>query len=378
MATPAIVRQEKQPAREIVEEVAPGVLRAQLHIELPGLAHINTYFIPGPDGVDVIDPGLPGPASWASLLDRFRQADIPTSRVRSITITHSHPDHFGNAERLSAETADGATIITHRAFRTLFDPLHQCVLDDDCDDPLHAHPDHGQKPLISFLRNDSDLSADAPWGKRWAPHNEEPSLQHLRKSQTQLLSERGWPFPVPDRRMRHGDTVMLGGRPWKAIHTPGHTLDHLCLFDLENGTFISGDHVLPTITPHVPGIGAGNASLDDFLRSLTDVAQIPDVQVVLPAHGLEFHDLAGRVTEVKAHHQDRLELLSRVSQAEGWTSVEGFSHFLFRPERWGSMAESETYAHLEYLHQYSYAEARRTDEGLMEYLVHGAPVLVRP
>ncbi len=371
MATP-IIRQEKLPAREMVEEVAPGVLRAQLHIELPGLAHINTYFLPGPDGVDVIDPGLPGPASWASLLDRFRQADIPTKRVRSIVITHSHPDHFGNAERLAAES-DKSHIITHRAFRTLFDPLHQCVNDEDCVDPAHAHPDHGQPALISYQRNTSDLSADAPWGRRWAPHNEEPSL---RRSQTQMLSERGWPMPVPAQRMRHGDTVMLGGREWEAIHTPGHTLDHLCLLDRENGTFLSGDHVLPTITPHVPGIGSGEASLHDFLSSLTTVAELTDVQTVLPAHGLEFTDLAGRVTEVKAHHQDRLELLSRVSQAEGWTSVEGFSHFLFRPERWGSMAESETYAHLEYLRQSGYGEVRRTDEGLAEFLVHGSPVLV--
>jgi glyoxylase-like metal-dependent hydrolase (beta-lactamase superfamily II) len=132
------VRQEKQPARTVVEEVAPGVLRAQLHIELPGLAHINTYLIVGPDGVDVIDPGLPGPASWSSLLERLAQAEIPVARVKSVLITHSHPDHFGNAERL-AEASGGAKIITHRSFRTMFDPLHQCVNDEDCVDPTHAH-----------------------------------------------------------------------------------------------------------------------------------------------------------------------------------------------------------------------------------------------
>ena len=71
------MRQEKMPARTEVEEVAPGVLRAQLHIELPGLAHINTYLIEGPDGVDVVDPGLPGPASWNSLLDRLASVNFP-------------------------------------------------------------------------------------------------------------------------------------------------------------------------------------------------------------------------------------------------------------------------------------------------------------
>ncbi len=94
---------------------------------------------------------------------------------------------------------------------------------------------------------------------------------------------------------------------------------------------------------------------------------------MLPAHGLEFHDLPGRVRDIKHHHHERLEIISRVSQAEGWTTVEGFSRFLFRPERWGSMAESETYAHTEYLVQVGLAERRPNDAGQTEYLVHGIP-----
>ena len=39
------------------------------------------------------------------------------------------------------------------------------------------------------------------------------------------------------------------------MHTPGHTADHLCLFDPAEGVLLSGDHVLPTITPHINGIG---------------------------------------------------------------------------------------------------------------------------
>jgi glyoxylase-like metal-dependent hydrolase (beta-lactamase superfamily II) len=375
---PAIpTRQERQPPRTVVEEVAPGVLRAQLEVELPGLGHINTYLIEGPHGFDVIDPGLPGEPSWKSLLERLGQAGVPIARVRNIVITHSHPDHYGNAQRLADETGPDAVIVTHRAFRTMFDPLHQCANDEDCDDLGHAHPDRGQPPLRMEQRkigpDGYDFAVDAPWGKRWDPHSDDATV---RKSRTALLADRGWPFPTPDRRARHGDTIEIGGRPWRAVHTPGHTVDHLCLIDPENGIFVSGDHVLPTITPHVPGIGSGERSLGDFLASLDAVAALPEVRIVLPAHGLEFHDLPQRVREIKDHHHERLEILSRVSQAEGWTSVEGYSRFLFRPERWGSLAESETYAHLEYLVQVGSAEIRRTDDGLAEYLVHNVPATI--
>ncbi|MCX6527851.1 MAG: MBL fold metallo-hydrolase, partial [Actinobacteria bacterium] len=30
-------------------------------------------------------------------------------------------------------------------------------------------------------------------------------------------------------------------REWVALHTPGHTEDHLCLFDPEGGVLLSGD-----------------------------------------------------------------------------------------------------------------------------------------
>jgi glyoxylase-like metal-dependent hydrolase (beta-lactamase superfamily II) len=377
-ASTAPIRQERQPPRTVVEELAPGVLRAQLEIQLPGLGHINTYLIEGPDGFDVIDPGLPGQASWDSLVERFGQGGVPIKRVRHIVITHSHPDHYGNAQRLAdmANSEGGsAQVITHRAFRTMFDPLHQCG-DLDCADPAHAHPDAGQAELIEERRVSSDgyeFAMDAPWGKRWNPRADDAEV---RRSATALLADRGWPFPTPARRARNGDTIELGGRTWHAVHTPGHTLDHLCLLDRENGIFISGDHILPTITPHVPGIGSGTRSLGDFLSSLDAAAALPDVQLVLPAHGLELHDLPTRVGEIKEHHRERLEILSRVSQAEGWTTVEGYSKFLFRPERWGSLAESETYAHLEYLVQRAIAERRTSSEGLAEYLVHEAPASV--
>ena len=37
--------------------------------------------------------------------------------------------------------------------------------------------------------------------------------------------------PDPSRRVRHAERVQLAGREWVSVHTPGHTIDHLCLYD---------------------------------------------------------------------------------------------------------------------------------------------------
>ena len=50
-------RQEQEPASEEVTEVAPGVLRMQLPIWMPGLGHVNMYGLVDDRGLTVVDPG---------------------------------------------------------------------------------------------------------------------------------------------------------------------------------------------------------------------------------------------------------------------------------------------------------------------------------
>jgi glyoxylase-like metal-dependent hydrolase (beta-lactamase superfamily II) len=73
------------------------------------------------------------------------------------------------------------------------------------------------------------------------------------------------------------------------------------------------------------------------------------VRTVLPAHGLEFGDLAGRADAIKRHHLERLDKLRAASGELGQGTVREYMQVLFAERSWGSMAESETYAHLEHL-----------------------------
>ncbi|MGH9068365.1 MAG: MBL fold metallo-hydrolase, partial [Acidimicrobiales bacterium] len=180
-----------------------------------------------------------------------------------------------------------------------------------------------------------------------------------------------WLPPTPDRGVAHGDTIVLGGRTWTCLHTPGHTLDHLCLHDPRSGIVLSGDHVLPTITPHISGIGSGRDPLAAFLASLDRMAALPGVELVLPAHGQPFADLPGRVAEIRAHHEGRLDRLRDVVAATGEATVAEASHELFRPDHWGPMAESETYAHLEHLRLAGLVERGRRG-GLAVYRPNGS------
>ena len=315
-------KQEQERASEEVTEVAPNVLRAQLPIEMPGLGHVNMYVLEDDKGFAVVDPGLPGRDSWDAVVDRLTKAGVPLPRVHTVVVTHSHPDHFGNANRL-AEEAD-ADLLTHAAFRWW---ATECDHVDDVDDDD-----------LTFYDWSNETT---PWG----------GIGFGRQSMKERFAAEGieWMEPVPTQRVRHGDVVRLGGRDVFAFHTPGHTIDHLCLHDPEAGFFLSGDHVLPTITPHISGLSSGRDPLAHFFASLDRTAELEGVSLVLPAHGHPFTDLAGRCEAIKEHHVERIERLREISRSLGLATVMDISRHLFQERNWGPMAESETFAHLEHL-----------------------------
>jgi glyoxylase-like metal-dependent hydrolase (beta-lactamase superfamily II) len=360
-------RQEQEAARSEVAEVAPGVLRMQLPIRMPGLGHVNCYAILDARGAAVVDPGLPGPGTWRAIQDRLRQAGLEVRHVHTVIVTHSHPDHFGGAGRFAREA--GASVVAHRSFS--FGPpvaaraLPEVSVEDlaaprDADEPA---AETGSAPGSAGEPSQRWLGDRTPWGGR------RPRPPLLTKLKWRVLRWVGNSIvPVITHPVEHGDVLELADREWFVVHTPGHTSDHFCLHDPEHGTFLAGDHVLPTITPHISGISSSPDPLSSFFYSLDRVAEIAGVRQVLPAHGHPFSDLRARTEAIKRHHHERLAKVKAISKRIGWASVEAFSQELFKPRSWGSMAESETFAHLEHLRIAGEAERRTAEDGKLVYV----------
>lgn len=324
-------KQEQEPASSEIVEVAPGVLRLQLPISMPGLGHVNTYALMGRRGLALIDPGLPTPESFDALTKRLKDAGFSASQVGACVVTHSHPDHYGGVRRLAE--LSGAALLADASFgRLVFAPdIDGCAREMD-------------------LTGSDERFWTLP--RPWDGGHIEPPLPARKLVAARLT--RGRTFrqfvpPAPTRRLVDGDKVELGGRLWSVITTPGHTLDHLCFYDPSTGVLISGDHILPTITPHIPGAGGGPDPLSSFVASLDKVAAVGEVATVLPAHGHPFSNFHQRIDQIKAHHAARLQRIRDALGQGGALSVEEASQRVFDPSHWGAMAESETFAHLEHL-----------------------------
>lgn len=141
-----------------------------------------------------------------------------------------------------------------------------------------------------------------------------------------------------------------------AVATPGHTPGHSCFHLPELGLLLSGDHVLPRITPNIGAFGAEpTPALADYLDSLDMIAAVA-VDEVLPAHEYRFPDLATRARDLQRHHEVRLEeITARVRAVQGtstWEITQGLTWSRpfqdMHPTQW-PFAVRETLAHLNLL-----------------------------
>ena len=216
----------------------------QLPIWMPGLGHVNMYGLVDADGIAVVDPGLPGPQSWKALKARLKSAGYRTKDVHTVVVTHSHPDHFGGAGRLAREA--NAKIVTHHSFSTwtVKGPSPQRALSEGearrlemeaaaVAQAVDVNPD--ELPTINdpeVVPDDTDEreATSSPWGTvtPWGTTNPGPPLKRrlmIRAMRMLFVS------PEPTDRLHHGERMRLAGRDWFVVHTPGHTVDHLCVWD---------------------------------------------------------------------------------------------------------------------------------------------------
>ena len=226
---------------------------------------------------------------------RLAAAGIPLRRVHTVIVTHSHPDHFGAAGWVRHET--GADIVTHRRFRLMWDPSEPP--DVDVEDVVDGFDGNGDGCVDSWRVVQTELALRSkprmPWDPApWGGSGMTIPFRRRHGCDCRLRFPRLLRLPVPSVRLDDAGPIRLAGRDWVALHTPGHTEDHLCLFDPTDGVMLSGDHVLPTITPHIGGFGPYRDPLACFFDSLDKVAvHGPDTSICLPAHGHPFTNLGG-------------------------------------------------------------------------------------
>lgn len=209
IASPAAGRSFAAGAAEWFEiaEVEPGV-----HVVAePG--HVFSWLIAGSERSLLLDTGL-GVADIRAAVEPF--ASSPVSVVNS----HTHFDHIGGNE--------------------LFDDVAMHELG-----PEWLESNSTREELASY----ADLAAgmEEAWRAFAAADREGWFVlgpgQTVRAWPAEANPDGSWAInpPMPQRTLAEGDTVDLGDRSLRVIHTPGHAPDHICLLDEAAGVLFAQD-----------------------------------------------------------------------------------------------------------------------------------------
>jgi len=109
-----------------------------------------------------------------------------------------------------------------------------------------------------------------------------------------------WDF-IPDKTIGDGDRIAGKGWVFEAVHTPGHTSNHLCFALPDSGILFSGDHVMgwstSVIAPPDGDMAAYMASLDKLLGRAD--------AVYWPTHGPAITEPQDFVRTFIAHRRER-------------------------------------------------------------------------
>lgn len=314
-------------AMAIPDKVADEIWSIPLSVPDPHNPYSFCYVIEGNDSaLHLIDPGYDTDDNWTLLVRGCRSFGLELARVKSVFVTHLHPDHIGMADRV--RSFSGAQIIMLGREQTA--ALDMATLADQ------------MEAKFEF------------WGVPLSRREEMRNLGRLgdRKELTHA-----------DLLVADGDRWQIAGRDLEVVWTPGHTPGHACLIDRDAEVFFSGDHVLPKM---YPGLGLGGRTdsnpITDYFRSLDRVEEF-DFAEVAPGHAYRFVGLVDRCTELREHHLRRsheaaritadapesstFQVASQLSWTAGWPQMTGF--FLFS-------ALSQTEQHVDFVASTDFAD----------------------
>ena len=219
----------------------------------------GTYLVGDERALAVIDPGPLDDAHRVALAKAI--GGVP---VKAILVTHCHADHSPLAAWLAAET--GAPTVGFGPHPRLDDPDADADPDLDPDVDSGPDPDHMTEGEVVKIEETTD-------------HDFDPVI-----------------------RVVDGDVAAVGhGWTLRAVHTPGHTSNHMCFSLDEESALFTGDHIMGWSTTV---IGPPDGDMRAYLDSLRKVQGRAD-GVFWPTHGAPVTETRPFLEAFLAHRLDR-------------------------------------------------------------------------
>lgn len=321
-------------------EVYPHIYRIEIPIPNNPLKALNSYVITGGERPLVIDVGLNRDECLEAMKHGLGELGIDGAQA-DFFITHMHADHSGAIGGIAGSSA----------------AVYASAVDAQIINQMGASSAHWQRMKeyairCGFPENEADKAIQG-----------HPGFKYGNRTNVSFTA------------IADGTVIHAGDYVFHCIETPGHTQGHVCLYESRCQILISGDHILPGITPNISTWTDGENPLASFLKSLEKVAEYP-VSLFLPGHRWGAVDCKVRIKELIQHHEHRSQDIISILQGSLLTSYQVASRMRWdlsyecweqfpAAQKW--FAAGEAAAHLQFLESKGQIGREVSDAGLIRY-----------
>lgn len=295
-----------------IKEVAPNIFMVTHTIKIKQLkSSVNVFVLAGQDGL-VFDAGVGSWRTRTPLMDQIEKiCRLKESTGEACSITraipsHGHWDHFSGLYHLQKKL--GLKILaTEKQIKTI----------------------GSKQGFKDSIRERDYLPRSSAPKERWYSILED-LVNELFVKIARINFVTG-PIDIVDENTE----LTVNKQIWQLILVPGHSDDDIALYNEQKGILLGGDIVLRKITTW---LGPPKSDLRLYIQSLERLRQLPNLKLILPAHGSPITNPAERISAAIRHrHQRTQDLLSLVMRSgkKGISQGEIFHKFYPRPPFFG-------------------------------------------
>jgi glyoxylase-like metal-dependent hydrolase (beta-lactamase superfamily II) len=310
------------------------------HFELPfRLNHVNLFLMDTPEGILILDAGLKSDHSeehWEALLN----GPLKSKKFAGLLITHYHPDHIGMAGWLQKKLnikclTTEKELFTAKTFRSMPDDEYAKLF---------------RNVFVRAGMSEEDIIAKGP--------------------ATRLYKNRV--YELPDFEIiKAGHEIVSNDGKWKVRTDSGHSPEHISLLDKERKLYLSGDFLLPRISPNISDnfFDPLDDRLGEYLKYLNEIQEIGSETSVFPCHDWPFKEGMQRAKDLIKHHNHRLSLILEALNKKSITIMDSISIIFDRKigDEQMHFAIGEARAHLIHLDVTGQVRSEVDDRGTVHY-----------
>ncbi len=251
----------------------------------------NIYVLAGSDGI-LYDAGYGKKRAVIHLIkeiktikEKYKQQG-KSFHLSRIIVSHCHPDHFSGLKRIR-EALGVKIILTNKSAEIIKNKQNfkKSYEADEFNDYLRVRKGITRK-IVNKLRNVfTNFFYQRLYGLSY--------------------------IDDPEEIMGDNTKISINDEIWEIFSSPGHAVDHISLYNEEKGILFSGDNILKSITNW---LGPPDCDVAEYINSIEKIRNLPNLQLILAAHGSPIENPKDRIREILTHRKQRENQVLKIIQ----------------------------------------------------------------